>query len=216
MFALRREDLAHTTTLDCPSGPDSFVAEACAEGLSVTGCDPMFALSPAELATQARKNIDDCFAAIDQQGSSLTFRNYAQFRQAKYDALTRFLEDFRSHRERYVFAKLPVLPFTDRSFDRVCAANFLFSYAHRSNGGLYDGHEFDLAFHLRSVEEITRVARSEIRISPMGSFDPPPRPHAFRDPVRARLEELGWQTELIPSTYDSGLAGFNDVLVARR
>ena len=90
------------------------------------------------------------------------------------------------------------------------------TYANTRHGGLYEGEEFDLDFHLRSVEEIARVARNEIRLAPMGSFVPPPRPHAFRDPVRARLQELGWTTELVRSSDQSGLADFNDLLLARR
>jgi hypothetical protein len=50
----------------------------------------------------------------------------------------------------------------------------------------------------------------------MGSFDPPPRPHEYRDAVRRLLEDLGWRTSLARSPYQSGLKDFNDVLIARR
>ena len=216
MFAISLEDLRQGTTLDCPSGPDSFVAEACALGCAVSGIDPMFAFEPAELDQRARKNLDESFVHIDAQLERLTFRDYPAFKRAKYEALDEFLRDYAANRGRYIAASLPVLPFADRSFDRVLAANFLFTYANTEFGGLYDGREFDLGFHLRSVTEIARVARSEIRLAPMGSFDPPPRPHAYRDAVRARLDQLGWHTELVPTAYQSGLRGFNDVLVARR
>ncbi|MEY4117740.1 MAG: hypothetical protein RLZZ116_1068 [Planctomycetota bacterium] len=216
MFAISADELRAGTTLDCPSSPDSFVAEACALGCAVSGIDPMFAFEPAELDQRARKNLDESFVHIDAQRERLTFRDYPAFKRAKYEALDAFLRDYAANRGRYIAASLPVLPFADRSFDRVLAANFLFTYANTEFGGLYDGREFDLGFHLASVTEIARVARSEIRLTPMGSFDPPPRPHAYRDPVRTRLEDLGWRTELVPSAYQSGLAGFNDVLVARR
>ena len=216
MFAISADELRAGTTLDCPSGPDSFIAEACALGCDVAGIDPMYAHEPQELATRARANLDESFVHIDAQLERLTFRDYPAFKRAKYEALDAFLRDYAANRGRYIAASLPVLPFADRSFDRVLAANFLFTYANTEFGGLYDGREFDLDFHLQSVTEIARVARSEIRLTPMGSFDPPPRPHAFRDAVRARLEELGWRTELVRSSYQSGLAGFNDVLVARR
>ena len=216
MFALDLGELRAGTTLDCPSGPDSFVAEACALGCAVSGVDPMYAHDPPDLAGRARANLDESFAHIDAQLDRLSFRDYPAFKCAKYDALGAFLRDYAANRARYIAASLPVLPFADRSFDRVLAANFLFTYANTEFGGLYDGREFDLDFHLQSVTEIARVARSEIRLTPMGSFDPPPRPHAYRDAVRARLEELGWRTELVRSSYQSGLAEFNDVLVARR
>lgn len=218
MFAIARDDLAHGPVLDCPSGPDSFVAEARAAGFDATGCDPMYALAPDELAERGRANIEAAFAAIDAQRDTLVFSDLERFRASKRDALERFLADYRAHRDdgRYRAASLPSLPFADRSFDLVLAANFLFSYANARHGGLYEGEEFDLDFHLRSVTEIARVASREIRLVPMGSFDPPARPHDFRDPVRAHLESLGFATELVPSHHDAGLAGFNDVLVARR
>lgn len=218
MFSISLEELRVGTTLDCPSGPDSFVAEACDAGCHVSGCDPMYAWSPDELRRRGRANLDDSFRSIDAQVDRLTFRDYAAFKQAKYDAIARFASDYERHHGsgRYIAASLPALPFADRSFDRILAANFLFTYANTRHGGLYEGEEFDLDFHLRSVEELARVARREIRLAPMGSFDPPPRPHAFRDPVRARLEELGWTTELVRSSYQSGLADFNDLLLARR
>lgn len=216
MFALPLEELRRGSTLDCPSGPDSFVAEACDTGCAVTGCDPMYALEPAALAASARENLAESFRVIDDQRDRLSFRDYEAFKRAKVEALDAFLVDYAAHRDRYVAASLPVLSFPDRAFDRVLAANFLFAYANTEYGGLYDGREFDLDFHLRSVTDICRVARREIRFSPVGSFDPPPRPHAYRDPVRAHLERLGWTTALVPSGYQSGLADFNDVLVARR
>jgi hypothetical protein len=218
MFAIAPGDLARGRILDCPSGPDSFVAEARAAGYDAIGCDPMYALAPDELATRGRANVEACLDAIDAQRGTLTFADFERFRASKRDAIERFLADHRAHHAdgRYVAASLPTLPFADRSFDLVLAANFLFSYANARHGGLYEGDEFDLDFHLRSVSELARTAAREIRIAPMGSFDPPPRPHAFRDPVRAHLESLGFSTELVPSAYDAGLAGFNDVLVARR
>ena len=41
MFAISADELRAGTTLDCPSGPDSFVAEACALGCAVSGIDPI-------------------------------------------------------------------------------------------------------------------------------------------------------------------------------
>ena len=49
MFALSVEELRTGRTLDCPSGPDSFVAEANDAGCEVVGIDPQLACSPEEL-----------------------------------------------------------------------------------------------------------------------------------------------------------------------
>jgi len=216
MFAIDLDELRRGSTLDCPSGPDSFVAEAREAGCDVLGCDPLYALDPDALEAGARANVNDCLAAIESQEGALVFADYAAFRRSKLEALDRFLDDYRRHRESYVAASLPGLPFGDGSFDRVLGANFLFAYAHASHGGLYEGSEFDLDFHLRSVEGMARVARSEIRLVPMGSFSPPPRPHDFREPVAEHLRGLGFRVHFEPARYDSGLGAFDDVLVARR
>ncbi len=218
MFCISLDQLREGSTLDCPSGPDSFVAEACAAGCDAVGCDPMYAYPPDELRTRGLANLDESFVHIDAQRAALTFRDYPAFKQAKYDAIARFSDDYALHygRRRYVAASLPKLAFADASFHRVLAANFLFTYAHQDFGGLYEGREFDLAFHLQSIDELARVTRSEIRLSPMGSFASPPRPHDYRDATIARLQQLGFRTELVASNFDSGLAAFNDVLVARR
>jgi hypothetical protein len=216
MFAISLDELRDGTTLDCPSGPDSFVGEACAAGCTVAGCDPMYRFEPEDLRVRAQENIDSTFRVLETCRDSMEYRDYDAFKRSKYDALDRFLVDYAQHRRRYHAASLPCLPFGDGAFDRVLAANFLFTYAHTSAGGLYDGREFDLSFHLESMRDIARVARREIRVVPMGSFDPPPRPHEYRDAVRRLLEDLGWRTSLVRSPYQSGLKDFNDVLIARR
>jgi hypothetical protein len=216
MFVVDIDELRVGTTLDCPSGPDSFVADARAAGCEVTGCDPMYSLAPEEILSRGRDNVDRCLAAIEAQPGALTFSDYDAFKRAKYDALLGFVADYARHREAYVPATLPALPFADHSFDRVLGANFLFAYASLADGGLYEGTEFDLEFHLRSIREIARVARHEIRLSPMGTFSPPPRPHPYREPAAELLRTLGFAVEFRPSEFDSGLAGFNDVLVASR
>ena len=100
MFAITLDELREGTTLDCPSGPDSFVAEACAAGCQVSGVDPMYTFEPDELMTAARDNLDVCFTQIDAQRDKLTFRDYDAFKRAKYEALEIFLRDDALHRSR--------------------------------------------------------------------------------------------------------------------
>ena len=40
MIALSQAELAGKKILDCPSGPDAFVAGASKRGFDLTGCDP--------------------------------------------------------------------------------------------------------------------------------------------------------------------------------
>lgn len=112
MLAIAPDDLARGRVLDCPSGPDSFVAEACALGFDATGCDPMYALPPDELAERGRANVEACLAAIDAQRDTLVFADFERFRDAKRDALERFLADYRAHHGdgRYRAASLTRCP----------------------------------------------------------------------------------------------------------
>jgi hypothetical protein len=64
MFALDEAALRGRTILDCPCGPAAFVANACASGLSVVGCDPLFEFAPDELLARATANINDVFARL--------------------------------------------------------------------------------------------------------------------------------------------------------
>jgi hypothetical protein len=120
MFALDEAALRGRTVLDCPCGPAAFVANACASGLHVVGCDPLFELAPDELLARATANINDVFARLDLATDSLTFRDPVKFRKDKFDALHEFIADYRNGRgTRYIHAALPSLPFADGAFDVV-------------------------------------------------------------------------------------------------
>ena len=113
-------------------------------------------------------------------------------------------------------ASLPTLPFADGSFDRVLTANFLMLYACVADGGLYDGKEFDLDFHLRSVDELARVSKHEIRMSPTRAASSPWGEHPYLQAVMERLRSHQFTVELVPSVYDDGFGTDNHLLVARR
>lgn len=218
MFCLDMPYLQEKKILDCASGPASFVAEGHRQGLSVVGSDPMFNKDPDQLLKGGLKNLEDCFHIIEQHPSSLQFSDYDNFKKSKFDAFFQFEEDYKKNYQkgRYIGASLPVLPFEDKQFDLVLSSNFLFTYAHHSAGGMYAGKEFDLLFHLTSVTELARVTKSELRLSPMGSFSPPIRPHDYRDATVECLKDLGFICSLQKSYFDSGLKDHNDVLIAKR
>jgi len=217
MFALDEADLRGRSILDCPCGPAAFVANACARGLSVVGCDPLFELDSDELHARATANINDVFARLSVATDSLTFRDPVKFRQDKFDALDAFIADYRKARHtRYIYAALPTLPFADGAFDVVLSANFLFCYSGIKNGGLLEDDRFDLPFHLRSVTELARVTRGEIRMAPTHAMQMPPSQHPYLAAAMAHLQSLGFSTEIRPSPYDDGFAPFASVLVAHK
>lgn len=225
MLALDPEELRGQRILDVASGPGSFVAEALALDLNATGCDPMYVQDVATIAAQGRADVDSCREQIRKNPGVLAYRDIDAFYAAKYAALDAFAADFRhrSGESRYVAGALPELPFEDRSFDLVLSANFLMVYAPLADGGMHDGTDFGLDFHLRAFEELARVTRLELRVPGMHTWTQPPKRHPYCGPVMERLEGLGLTVELIPSDYDDGCQTsvgadglVNEVLLARR
>lgn len=63
-------------------------------------------------------------------------------------------------------ASLPDLPFDDGAFDLALPSHLLFLYS----------EQFDLAFHIRALEEMLRVA-AEVRVFPLLQIGGTPSPH---------------------------------------
>ena len=222
MFALDLEALQGARVVDVASGPGSFVAEALARGIDATGCDPMYAGDPDQIAAQGKADIDACREQIRRNPGVLVYRDIDRFYADKDAALQTFAADFRRRRGegRYVPGALPSLPFEDRAFDLVLSANFLMIYAPLQDGGMHDGNDFDLAFHRRAFRELARITRRELRITGMHTWTQPPRLHPYCQPVMQVLDELGFASDLVPIDYDDGCqAGdghVNQALVSRR
>ncbi|MFM7109065.1 MAG: hypothetical protein ACKOZU_10820 [Planctomycetaceae bacterium] len=222
MFALDLDELRGQKILDVASGPGSFVAEALALGLDATGCDPMYAHDAATIAAQGKRDIDSCREQIRKSPGVLVYRYIDEFYGQKYRALEAFAADFRQRRgeSRYIAGALPTLPFEDGAFDLVLSANFLMVYAPLADGGMHDGNEFGLEFHLRSVEELARVTGCELRIPGMHTWSHPPERHPYCGPIMDRLQAQGFHVELVQSHYHDGCSAAtpacNQVLVAKR
>jgi hypothetical protein len=216
MYSLTEASLHGLRVLDCPSGPDSFVAESTARGLSVIGVDPLFSLPPEELFERARLHIADTCSKI-KTASSAQLRDVDKFCRDKLTALARFSSDFVAGRAdgRYIAASLPDLPFANRAFDVVLTANFLMAYAPSTHGGILETAAFDEAFHVRAVAELARVTARELRLSPTHAMSAPLREHPYLPAVRAELTKLGFTVKLVASTYDCGF-GSSSTLVATR
>jgi hypothetical protein len=218
MFALDLPALRGLRVLDCPSGPDAFVADAAAAGIDAVGCDPVYSGATDEIFTRARRDIDGCIAALRTANEFPTV-DLDAFRQAKLDAFARFASDFAADgaRERYRAASLPSLPFADRSFDLVLSANLLFSYSDPEHGGLLPGSPFDLAWHGTAIAEMLRVTRGEVRLYPTTTCDAQAKVHPFVEPLLATLGARGdVEASFGDSRYEQGLVGQNRFLRLRR
>lgn len=221
MFALALDDLRGATILDVASGPGSFVAEALALGYDATGCDPMYDQAADAIAARGRADIDACREQLRRNPEVLVYRDLERFYADKYAALERFAADFRRRRGdgRYVAGALPRLPFPDASFDIVLSANFLMIYAPLDDGGMHEGSDFGLDFHIRAFCELARITRRELRVVGLHTWTQPPTPHPYGPPVTRALEDAGFVVNMVRNDYDDGCqAGgghLPQVLVAR-
>nr|WP_310735683.1 hypothetical protein [Paenibacillus thiaminolyticus] len=82
-------------------------------------------------------------------------------------------------------AVLPELPFPDAAFDMTLSDHFLFMYADRL--------EYD--FHVRTIRELMRVTREEIRIFPLADLSNRKYEHA------EYIDSQGWDAEEVSVPY---------------
>ena len=163
-FALDLESWRGRHILDVASGVSSFCAEASADGLRVTACDPIYALAADEIEPR-------CVADLDWVVSSVrglpTYRwdfyeSPERMRDFRERAYRTFLDDYRRMgASRYMPGRLPELPFGGAGFDLTLVSYLLFAYE----------EQLDYAFHQQAVREIMRMTRGEARLYPVVNFE---------------------------------------------
>ena len=80
MFSITPNELRKGRTLDCPSGPDSFIAEGLRQGLDVVGCDPMYEFDADEIHTRGKASIDATFEELKKILSRYTTKTWRSSR----------------------------------------------------------------------------------------------------------------------------------------
>lgn len=163
-FALTEPELTGKSILDVASGVSSFTAEARERGLEVSAADPIYALAPEEISGRAEPDLDLISNSIGKVPAYTwrCYRSVDEMRGFRERAVTRFLKDYPTGREKHYFPSLlPNLPFADRQFDLTLVSYFLFVYQ----------EQFSYEFHRDSVLELMRVTRGEARIYPTVTFE---------------------------------------------
>lgn len=191
MFGLTARDL-EGRILDCPGGAAGFTAEATAAGATAWACDPVYGTDPEHLARRAESELQRAGDYVQQHPDEYEwsfFDDPGDYYARRRASAARFIEDYRDHRERYVAAALPVLPFPDGSFDLVLCSHFLFSYADR----------FDLGFHAAAIIELVRVSTEAVRIYPV--FPMGSGPLLDLDPLNALLAGERIRATLVEVDY---------------
>jgi len=206
MFGLGPAERA-VSILGVGDGPASFNAEGTAQGMRIVSVDPLYAHREAQI----RARIDEVTPQIIEQ----TRRNAHEFvwRQfpdldsliaARGAAMQRFLADYEAgiDQGRYVTGTVTDLPFPDGSYDLALCSHFLFLYS----------AQHDLAFHLRAVRELLRVAE-EVRIFPLQELGAVESRHLRA--VLMAMQRFGFRAECRPVEYEFQ-RGANQMLVISR
>jgi hypothetical protein len=207
MFNLTAAEL-RGKILGCGDGPASFNAEMTSAGFSVVSVDPIYFCSGAEIAARFEAT---SVTIIAQVRASLSKWNWDYHGDPdgllvnRRRALNQFLADYDLGRQqsRYQVASLPVLPFADGQFDLALCSHLLFLYSEHLSED----------FHIQSVSELCRVAR-EVRIFPLLTLAHQPSPHLA--PVRARLEQAGWASEIVRVQYEFQKGGHEMLRIFQR
>lgn len=184
-------------------GPPSFNCEATRRGHEVVSVDPLYRFS----ADQIRHRIDETVTIIEAQtGKNAAdfvwqyFSSVEQLVAARVRTMHRFLDDFPDGMVtgRYIDASLPVLPFVDDQYDIAMCSHFLFLYG-KQNG---------LDFHLKSIEEMCRVAR-EVWVFPLLELGSVISRHL--EGVRKFFQNRDYDVDLVNVPYEFQRGGKPDV-----
>lgn len=204
MFALTDADLRRRI-LDCPGGAAGFTAEVCDLGGDVTTCDiAYFDDGVARLAATAVAEADRGNRYVRDHADAYRWTFFAdpdEHHRARRGSAQRFAAHTALAPDRYVAARLPVLPFADNSFDLVLSSHLLFSYA----------DDLDYQFHRRALMELARVTTSEIRVFPLVAIGSPVR-YPRLDELIGELSAIGVESAIVDVDYEFQ-AGANQMLV---
>lgn len=212
MFGVDVRDLRGLRVLDCPGGPSSFTAEACAAGAHAVAVDPLYELDADRLRARGEADIQTTIAAMRANAGAFADMDIARYADEKRAAAQAFLADYPAGRAagRYVAASLPSLPFPDRAFDRTFTAHLLVTYSDPASGGLLPDSPFTEQWHVDAVRELLRVTDGSLHLYPTTTRTEPARRHAYLERIVAELEAGDtWRCRYEPSTYQRGNAAQN-------
>ena len=200
-FLLEPEKLKGQRVLDVAGGVSSFCAEANEQGIQVTSADPIYSLSPEEIARRSGPDLDHVIAAVRDLPTYRwsAYRDPEHVRELRQKAVSRFLADFPVHPERYRAGILPNLPFPDKSFAMTLVSYFLFVYE----------DQFDYDFHRNALADLMRVTAGEVRIYPIVTFEA--EPSAYLERLQSDPGCRRFRFEVVPTNFEF-LVGSNKFL----
>ena len=206
ILGLEEDRLQGQRILDCPAGACSFAAEASQYGADVTAVDLAYHFGNEELYNKGQQDIGHMIQAITEASEQYdwsTLGSIQELEKLRIRALEQSTQDRKLHPKRYIPAVLPDLPFANETFDLTVSAHFLFLYADR----------LDEEFHIRCLQELMRVTRTEIRIFPLVNLQS--ERVAFVEKAVAAAGQGSWEMQEIATDY-TFQKGANTLLVLKR
>ncbi len=192
-FALDLAALRGRKILDVASGVSSFCAEARRAGLRVTAFDAIYELPPEVIEPRCAADLDHVTDAIrDLKTYRWDFYQTPEnLRKLREQAYRGFLADYRLQGKTcYVPGLLPTLPFRDGEFDLTLLSYLLFVYE----------DQLDYEFHKRSLLEVMRVTRGEVRVYPVVSFEA--KRSVYLDRLRSDRELAAFAFEEVRTDFE--------------
>jgi len=192
-FCLSDGDLSKRI-LGCSDGPASFNAELSKRGAIVTSVDPIYRYSAGQLKQRISEVFDEIMPQMEANQDKYNWKSIPSVEklgQLRTGSMSIFLADFEDGKGegRYLDESLPDLNIEDQTYDLALCSHYLF---------LYDNH-LNLAHHLSSLKELTRVAK-EVRVYPLVSMSGEVSPHL--DPVMSLLVASGLSCNLVDVSYE--------------
>jgi hypothetical protein len=197
MFALSDTDLSRSI-LGCGDGPASFNAEATGRGTTVVSIDPVYTFDGTQIQARIASTCETILEQTRRNAHEFVWEaigSVEELGRVRMAAMQAFLDDYPvgGAEGRYVAARLPGLPFADRSFDLALCSHLLFLYS----------RQLDQPFHVAASAELCRVA-DEVRIFPLMALGGEPSPHV--EPVAVALRSRGFDVsfEKVPYEFQKG------------
>ncbi|QTL97887.1 hypothetical protein GM661_07785 [Iocasia frigidifontis] len=161
MFALEELNLAKEKILDVASGVSSFGATAREDGYDVISSDRIYQFSADEIEDKCSNDlveVMDKLKGIKELYKWKFFKNIDHLEKHREKAYKTFIKDFSQTKGvNYKFVEYPGSNFRDKEFSISLVSHFLF---------MYDEH-LDYDFHKRTLKELIRITKKEIRIFPL-------------------------------------------------
>lgn len=205
MFNLTSADFSGAI-LGVGDGPASFNAEGTRLGYNITSIDPIYQFTGEEIRSRFDAVVDDIIEQVRATPDDWVWSYHQSpddLKANRIKVIHQFLQDYEAGKAagRYITAELPTLPFASKQFSLALCSHFLF---------LYSDH-FDVEFHLKSIQEVLRVA-SEVRIFPLLTLMLKRSPHL--DPVIQTLLNENYSVSIQLVNYELQKGG-NEMLVIR-